>query len=140
VLAAQGVADGKSTDRVRLVVADGGLYRRRRRTDGGAKRLPRSGRKTSFPRSPWVSPEYASDIRQTIDLSKDQARAALELTHRTDGGFIASKCPTFVRHAIVFYNAKNQAVGTMGVCFECTDTESSPEYFPPLVTLPRRRR
>jgi hypothetical protein len=45
--------------------------------------------------------EWNTAIKQTINLSKGQAEAAVELTHRTAGGVDASKC-AFPRHAVVF--------------------------------------
>ena len=88
--------------------------------------------------APWDNPEDTSSIVQIIDLNEDQIRTALELTHRTGGGLITTKCPILIRHAVVFFDASEKVVGWMGVCFECTDSKSSPDYFPTDNDYPNR--
>jgi len=97
-----------------------------------------SGPLRKLSRTPWVSDQYSSDIEQIIDLTQDQVTTALELINRTGGGLITTKCPIFIRHAIVFFNDNEEAVGWMGVCFECTDSYSSPDYFPADIDRPSR--
>ena len=66
---------------------------------------------------------------QVIDLSKEEANVALELQHRIASGIIHSKCPITVRHAVVFFDEQNKAVGGTGICFECEEQLFSPKYF-----------
>ena len=76
--------------------------------------------KELFPDSAYV---------QVIDLSKEEANVALELQHRIASGIIHSKCPITVRHAVVFFDEQNKAVGGTGICFECEEQLFSPKYF-----------
>jgi hypothetical protein len=80
--------------------------------------------------SPWMEEAFQADIVQEKWLTKEQAETALELIHRTAGGQIMTKCPIFVRHAVVFFNAQEEAVGWISICFECSDSMSYPQYFP----------
>ena len=66
---------------------------------------------------------------QVIDLNKEEANVALELQHRIASGIIHSKCPITVRHAVVFFDEQNKAVGGTGICFECEEQLFSPKYF-----------
>ena len=86
--------------------------------------------KREYHASPWISEAFQEDIVQEKWLTKEQAETALELIHRTAGGQVMTKCPIFVRHAVVFFNAQNEAVGWMSICFECSDSMSYPQYFP----------
>jgi hypothetical protein len=82
---------------------------------------PRSGRIRVF------DGEWNSALRQVITLSKEQAEAALELTHRTAGEILASKC-AFPRHAVVFFDAADRPLASVNVCFSCSDVLVWPRY------------
>ena len=71
---------------------------------------------------------WSDGIVQTLELSHEQAAAALELTHRTQGDVRASKC-AFPRHAVVLFDQEDQPVASMNICFECTDILVWPPYF-----------
>jgi hypothetical protein len=81
------------------------------------------------PRYVWSDQGWADTISDSTDLTATQANIALELIHRTGGGLIATKCPMVTRHAIVFFNADNQPVGSMNICFSCGDTATWPNYY-----------
>ena len=59
-------------------------------------------------------------------LSKAQAKTALDLLAKTEGQMIVSKCP-FPRHGIVFFQGETP-VGSISVCFECGDIMVWPAY------------
>ena len=71
--------------------------------------------------------QWSKNVRQTIALSKEQGAAALELTHRTAGEMLTSKC-AFPRHAVVFFDEHDKAVASVNVCFSCTDILVWPPY------------
>jgi hypothetical protein len=71
--------------------------------------------------------KWSTNVQQTIALSKEQADAALELTHRTAGEMLTSKC-AFPRHAVVFFDEQGKAVASVNVCFSCTDILVWPPY------------
>lgn len=81
------------------------------------------------PRYVWSDQGWADTISDSSDLTTEQAKIALELIHRTGGGLIATKCPMVTRHAIVFFDANNQPVGSMNICFSCGDTATWPTYY-----------
>ncbi len=76
----------------------------------------------------WDAGGWSPDIAQTLPLDAEQASLALELTHRTQGEVRASKC-AFPRHAVVFFDAQDQPVASVNVCFECSDILVWPPYF-----------
>ena len=76
----------------------------------------------------WDGSGWSSDIVQTLPLDAEQAALALELTHRTQGEVRASKC-AFPRHAVVFFDAQDEPVASVNVCFECSDILVWPPYF-----------
>ena len=77
----------------------------------------------------WDEGGWSTSIQTQVNLTQDQADAALELTHRTLGDVNASKC-AFPRHAVVFFNDSDQPIASVNVCFECTDIMLWPAYNP----------
>ncbi|MEC7985679.1 MAG: hypothetical protein VX278_10985 [Myxococcota bacterium] len=77
----------------------------------------------------WDEYGWADNIEQTFTLTQASADAALELIHQTQGDVQASKCP-FPRHAVVYFNQKEEPVASINVCFSCTDILIYPPYFP----------
>jgi hypothetical protein len=77
-------------------------------------------------RTPW---RIIENIRQSVRLNRTQSQIALTLVHGTLGGHVYTKCPFDPRHAIVFYNQKDEEVGAIVICFECTDSKTYPEYY-----------
>jgi len=72
--------------------------------------------------------EWNESITETKELSISQAQAALELNHRMGGNVNVSKC-AFPRHAVVFFDAQDQPVGSVNICFECGDILVWPAYY-----------
>ena len=72
--------------------------------------------------------EWNPSITEEKTLDSSQAQAALELNHRLGGKVSVSKC-AFPRHAIVFFDAQEQPVGSINVCFECGDILVWPDYY-----------
>jgi hypothetical protein len=91
-------------------------------------RSPHDAKRPFSPR-PWTDPAYSEDIVRDIPLSTEAALIAIELIHRSGGGLITTRCPLFIRHAIVFFDAENAPVGSMEICFECSDSVTTPDYF-----------
>ena len=71
---------------------------------------------------------WSEAIRQDLPLTPELAKAAVELTHLTLGDVQASKC-AFPRHAVVFYDADEQPIASVNICFECTDILLWPSYY-----------
>ena len=67
-------------------------------------------------------------IHSEQDISKAQADRAVELTERTRGTFMVSKCP-MPRHAVVLFSG-DTPVASMNVCFECGDILVWPKWDP----------
>ena len=84
-----------------------------------------------FPNNKLPYKELLADSAyvQVIDLNKEEANVALELQHRIASGIIHSRCPITVRHAVVFFDEQNKAVGGTGICFECEEQLLYPKYF-----------
>ena len=70
---------------------------------------------------------WSTNITQEKELTKQQAHDALELNHRLGGTLIVSKC-AFPRHAVVFFDANDQPVASINVCFSCGDILVWPPY------------
>jgi hypothetical protein len=77
----------------------------------------------------WSNTGWSQSIKQTIELSEEQAQLALTLIHRTGGGVILTKCPIVPRHAIVFFDKSDQPIGSMNICFSCEDSVIWPPYY-----------
>lgn len=77
-------------------------------------------------RTPWRTIE---NVRQSVKLTRTQSQVALKLVHGTLGGHVYTKCPFDPRHAVVFYNQKDEEVAAMVICFECTDSRTYPDYY-----------
>lgn len=70
---------------------------------------------------------WSTNITQEKELTPEQANDALELTHRLGGTLKVSKC-AFPRHAVVFFDAQDQPIASVNVCFQCGDVLVWPPY------------
>lgn len=76
----------------------------------------------------WKDGTWHPRLEGEAALSDEMAAAALELVHRAQGELLMSKCP-FPRHAVVFFDADGEPLGSVNVCFECTDILVWPPYY-----------
>lgn len=67
-------------------------------------------------------------IRSTTMLNDADAHAVARIVHATRGAFETSKCPFMPRHAVVYFNNKDEPVAGVEVCFECGDVAVWPNY------------
>jgi len=66
-------------------------------------------------------------IRNSVALTKRQARKALRLVQRVQGDVLVSKC-AFPRHGVVFFDDKETPIASVSVCFECGDILVWPKW------------
>ena len=67
------------------------------------------------------------EIRNERQLTSSEATHALALVHQTEGAARVSKC-AFPRHAVVFFDVKDQPLASVNVCFECGDILVWPKW------------
>ncbi len=66
-------------------------------------------------------------IRSEQLVSEAQARSAAKLVQSINGTFENSKC-IFPRHAIVYFDARDEPIASVDVCFECDGILVWPDY------------
>ncbi len=66
-------------------------------------------------------------IRSEQLVSEAQALSAAKLVQSINGTFENSKC-IFPRHAIVFFDARDEPIASVDVCFECDGILVWPDY------------
>lgn len=67
-------------------------------------------------------------IRSTTMLGDANAHAVAKIVQSTRGSFETSKCPFMPRHAVVYFNNKDEPIAGVEVCFECGDVSVWPDY------------
>ena len=60
-------------------------------------------------------------------MTRGVGERVVEIVSNTKGTYLASKCP-FPRHAFVIFDAKDQPVASVDICFECGDLFAWPDF------------
>jgi len=81
---------------------------------------------------------WISTIAQEKQIDPRLGKKALSMLRKTNGEMLVSKCP-FPRHAIVLF-AGQTPVGSINVCFECTDLLVWPPYHKSPKTKKRKEK
>ncbi|MCC7252028.1 hypothetical protein [Hyphomicrobium sp.] len=68
---------------------------------------------------------WSKHVHSEVLVGHSQALKVVELVNSTRGSF--SKYP-FPRHAFVFFNGRDEPIGSVDVCFECDDLFPWPDF------------
>lgn len=71
---------------------------------------------------------WSPHIHSQRPITRAHGEQAARLVQRTQGAVEVSKC-AFPRHAVVWFDAADQPVASVGVCFECGDILVWPPFF-----------
>lgn len=67
-------------------------------------------------------------IRSEQVMAQAQALKIAHLVTSTKGSYMSSECAFFPRHAVVYFDRKDQPVARLEVCFQCDDLKAWPDF------------
>lgn len=70
---------------------------------------------------------WSQHVDTEVIIDREHAQRVIGLVNSTKGSFETSKCP-FPRHAFVFFDDKDEPIGSVDVCFECDDLFAWPDF------------
>lgn len=75
----------------------------------------------------YADGRWNDKIKQSVDITREEAEYALALIHHIGGDIELSGC-MFPRHGIVYFNSSDEPVASISYCFSCEGVRVWPEY------------